>query len=37
MEELLRRNRALFAGLCLARDEKDAFFDAIIKAYTLCL
>lgn len=36
MEELLSRNRALFAGGVLAQDEKDAFFEAIMKAYLVC-
>ena len=36
MEELLTRNRALFAGGVLDQEEKDAFFEAIMKAYLSC-
>ena len=36
MNELLRQNRALFAGGTLDQDAKDAFFEAIMKAYLAC-
>ena len=36
MEELLRDNAALFAGGELSQDQKDAFFEAVMKAYLTC-
>ena len=36
MEELLRDNAALFAGGELSQDQKDAFFEAVMKAYITC-
>ena len=36
METLLRDNAALFAGGELSQDQKDAFFEAVMKAYITC-
>ena len=36
MNALLEANAALFAGGELSQDEKDAFFDAVMKAYITC-
>lgn len=36
VEELLTRNAALFAGGDLSEEAKDAFFQAIMKAYVSC-
>ena len=36
MEELLRDNAALFAGGTLSQEQKDAFFEAVMKAYITC-
>ncbi len=36
MEDLLRDNAALFAGGTLSQDQKDAFFEAVMKAYITC-
>ena len=36
MDELLRDNAALFAGGELSQEQKDAFFDAVMKAYITC-
>ena len=36
METLLRDNVALFAGGELSQDQKDAFFEAVMKAYITC-
>ena len=36
MDELLGRNAALFAGGELSEESKDAFFQAIAKAYLEC-
>ena len=36
MAELLEANAALFAGGELSQDEKDAFFEAVMKAYLTC-
>lgn len=36
MEELLRDNAALFAGGTLSQEQKDAFFEAVMKAYLTC-
>lgn len=36
MEALLRRNTALFAGGELDQEAKDAFFEALMKAYLTC-
>lgn len=36
METLLADNAALFAGGELSQDQKDAFFEAIMKAYITC-
>ena len=33
MDDLLRDNAALFAGGELSQEQKDAFFDAVMKAY----
>lgn len=35
-ETLLSENRALFAGGELSQDQKDAFFEAVMKAYITC-
>lgn len=34
--ELLDESKALFAGGRLSQDEKDAFFEAVMKAYITC-
>ena len=36
MDGLLRDNAALFAGGELSQDQKDAFFEAIMRAYITC-
>ena len=36
MEELLKDNAALFAGGELSQEQKDAFFEAVMKAYITC-
>lgn len=36
VEELLKQNRALFAGGDLKQEAKDAFFEAIMRAYLAC-
>lgn len=36
MDFLLERNAALFAGGEVSQDAKDAFFEAIMKAYLTC-
>ena len=36
MDALLERNAALFAGGTLEQDAKDAFFEAVMKAYLTC-
>lgn len=36
MDELLSANTALFAGGELSQDQKDAFFEAVMKAYITC-
>lgn len=36
MDALLRDNAALFAGGELSQDQKDAFFEAVMKAYLTC-
>lgn len=36
MDTLLRDNAALFAGGELSQDQKDAFFEAVMKAYLTC-
>lgn len=36
IDALLRDNAALFAGGELSQDQKDAFFDAVMKAYITC-
>lgn len=33
MDELLRENAALFAGGELSQEQKDAFFEAVMRAY----
>ncbi len=35
-EQLLERNLALFAGGTLSQEAKDAFFEAVMKAYVAC-
>ena len=35
-QELLRRNAAMFAGGELSDEEKDAFYEAILRAYQEC-
>ncbi len=35
-EELLKDNKALFAGGELSQEQKDAFFEAVMKAYITC-
>ncbi|MDE6578947.1 MAG: helix-turn-helix domain-containing protein, partial [Ruminiclostridium sp.] len=35
-ETLLNENMALFAGGELSQDQKDAFFEAVMKAYITC-
>ncbi len=36
MDDLLRDNAALFAGGELSQEQKDAFFEAVMKAYLTC-
>lgn len=36
VDSLLRANSALFAGGELSQAEKDAFFEAVMKAYITC-
>lgn len=36
METLLKQNTALFAGGTLDQEAKDAFFEALMKAYLAC-
>lgn len=36
VESLLNENAALFAGGDLSQEEKDAFFEAIMRAYVAC-
>ena len=36
MEQLLAQNQALFAGGQLDQEAKDAFFEAVMKAYITC-
>ena len=36
VDQLLADNAALFAGGELSQDQKDAFFEAIMKAYITC-
>ena len=36
MDELLKDNAALFAGGDLSQEQKDAFFEAVMKAYITC-
>ena len=36
VEQLLEDNAALFAGGELSQEQKDAFFDAVMKAYITC-
>ena len=36
VEQLLADNAALFAGGELSQDQKDAFFEAVMKAYITC-
>ena len=36
MEALLRDNAALFAGGELSQEQKDVFFEAVMKAYLTC-
>ena len=36
VETLLSKNAALFAGGELSQEEKDAFFEAIMRAYVAC-
>ena len=36
VEALLNENAALFAGGQLSQEEKDAFFEAIMRAYVAC-
>ena len=36
MDQLLADNAALFAGGELSQDQKDAFFEAVMKAYITC-
>ena len=36
VEKLLADNAALFAGGELSQDQKDAFFEAVMKAYITC-
>lgn len=36
MDELLRDNTAIFAGGELSQEQKDAFFEAVMKAYITC-
>lgn len=36
MDFLLERNAALFAGGGISQEAKDAYFEAVMKAYLLC-
>ena len=36
MDELLKDNAALFAGGDLSQEQKDAFIEAVMKAYITC-
>ena len=36
VNELLKENAALFAGGGLSQEQKDAFFEAVMKAYITC-
>ncbi|MCR5611917.1 MAG: hypothetical protein K6F68_08850 [Clostridiales bacterium] len=36
MDDLLSANTALFAGGDLSQEQKDAFFEAFMKAYITC-
>ena len=36
MDALLEKNAALFAGGAFDQDSKDAFFEAVMKAYLTC-
>lgn len=36
VNELLKENAALFAGGELSQEQKDAFFEAVMKAYITC-
>ena len=36
LEEMLRQNQALFAGGIISEEAKDAYFQAIMKAYVEC-
>ena len=36
MDDLLSANTALFAGGELSQEQKDAFFEAVMKAYITC-
>ena len=36
LDELLSANTALFAGGELSQEQKDAFFEAVMKAYITC-
>ena len=36
LEEMLRENQALFAGGTISEDAKDAYFQAVMKAYLEC-
>ena len=36
VDDLLKANAALFAGGELSQDQKDAFFEAVMKAYITC-
>ena len=36
VEEMLRKNQALFAGGTISEEAKDAYFQAVMKAYLEC-
>lgn len=36
LEEMLRKNQALFAGGTISEEAKDAYFQAVMKAYLEC-
>ena len=36
VQMLLRKNTSLFAGGDLSQEEKDAFFEAVMRAYVAC-
>ena len=36
LEEMLRENQALFAGGTISEEAKDAYFQAVMKAYLEC-